>query len=47
MRKIIQLIDTVATVNDYGYLVALCNDGSVWYFTSGKWVKMEEAIPQD
>lgn len=46
MRKIIQLLDIPASSTSQGCLVALCNDGSVWYMQGGKWSKEVNEIPQ-
>lgn len=47
MRKIIQLLNMPDTFTEQGCLVALCNDGSVWYMQGGKWAKEPREIPQD
>ncbi len=47
MRKIIQLLNMPDSSYAQGCLVALCNDGSVWYMQGGKWSKETNEIPQD
>lgn len=46
MRKIIQLLDTPDNSTSQGYLTALCDDGTVWFY-QGKWEPLEAKIPQD
>lgn len=46
MRKIIQLLNIPDSSAAQGCLVALCNDGSVWYMQGGKWSKEVNEIPQ-
>lgn len=35
-RKIIQLIDQPETQDTQGYLTALCDDGTIWFYQGGK-----------
>ena len=46
MRKIIQILDNQDTEYAAGYLVALCDDGTIWYYSGDKWDLMPEQIPQ-
>ena len=46
MRKIIQIIDIPEQSNSQGWITALCNDGTIWYYSSGKWTPIKEQIPQ-
>jgi hypothetical protein len=45
-RKIIQIVDSPDTETTQGYLMALCDDGTVWYFQYGNWEPMLQQIPQ-
>lgn len=47
MRRIIQLLNIPDSSDAQGCLVALCNDGSIWYMQSGEWTKEPAGIPQD
>jgi len=47
LRKIIQLLNMPDSSTAQGCLVALCNDGSIWYMQGGKWTKESVGIPQD
>lgn len=40
MRKIVQIEDTEKC------LIALCNDGSLWYLQAGSWSRLLPEIPQ-
>ncbi len=40
MRKIVQIQDTEKC------MVALCNDGSLWYYQSNSWTRILPDIPQ-
>lgn len=46
MRKIIQLLDVPDSEMSQGYLCALCDDGTIWYY-QGSWEPMQDQIPQD
>ena len=46
MRKIIQILDNQGSECASGYLVALCDDGTIWYYSGGKWDLIPEQIPQ-
>lgn len=50
MRKIIQIAVTPETEECFGYLYALCSDGTVWFrSTSGNgtnWLQMPD-LPQE
>jgi hypothetical protein len=46
MRKIIQIVDTPETCCSKGCITALCDDGTIWFFESGKWALFEDPIPQ-
>ena len=46
-RKIIQIQDIPETGAHGGYLLALCDDGTVWYFSAGSWTPHIEQIPQE
>lgn len=46
VRKIIQLIDTPDSECIQGYLVALCDDGTIWFYQGGEWDLLEKQIPQ-
>ncbi len=46
-RKIIQIIECPDNNQSQGYLTALCNDGSIWFYQGGKWERLIEEIPQD
>lgn len=47
MRKIIQIQEICETSSFGGYMMALCDDGTVWDFSGGKWSLLEEQIPQN
>ena len=47
MRKIIQIVDNPETDSMHGSLAALCDDGSIWYFSEGCWDLFNHPIPQD
>ncbi len=44
-RKIIQFSDVPDTSTNQGHLTALCDDGSLWFFSSGSW-SMFPVIPK-
>ena len=46
-RKIIQITDVPDTQMSQGCLIALCNDGTVWFYQGVKWSPLKEQIPQD
>lgn len=46
MRKIIQIVDVQDTEYSQGYLTALCDDGTIWCYSHGKWSLIPEQIPQ-
>ena len=46
MRKVVQIVDVQDTEYAPGYLTALCDDGTIWYYSCGKWDLMPEQIPQ-
>ena len=46
-RQIIQIIDSPSTESNQGCLLALCNDGTVWFLQDGRWSPLGEQIPQD
>lgn len=46
-RKIIQILDQPDTEFGGGYLTALCDDGTIWFYSSGGWEQLKEPIPQD
>ena len=46
MRKIIQIFETPDSDNLQGYITALCDDGTIWFY-QGKWEPLNEQIPQD
>ena len=45
-RKIIQIVDCPNTETTQGCLMALCDDGTVWYLQNSKWTLILEQIPQ-
>ncbi len=45
-RKIIQIVCRQDTEHTQGYLTALCDDGTIWFYSSGKWHPLQEQIPQ-
>ena len=45
-RKIIQIVDRPDTATTQGYLVALCDDGTIWYMQNNTWSLIPEQIPQ-
>lgn len=46
MRKITQLIEVPDTDCRQGWLTALCDDGTVWYYQNSSWSILKEQIPQ-
>jgi hypothetical protein len=47
-RKIIQLINVPETETVERHLIALADDGSVWFYADNHgWTLMDEMIPQD
>ena len=46
MRKIIQIVSVNETDFTAAYLMALCNDGTVWRYAAGAWSLIEDQIPQ-
>ena len=46
MRKIIQIQEIPETEYVSSYLMALCDDGTVWYYSHNEWSRLPE-IPQD
>jgi len=38
-RKIVQFQDSPDTENHQGYITALCDDGTLWSYSSGSWSK--------
>lgn len=40
-RKIIQILDNPEC------LTALCDDGTIWFYSAGRWDKLDKPIPQD
>ena len=47
MRKIIQVQDVQPSHQYGGYIVALCDDGTIWHYSAGAWSLHVEQIPQD
>ncbi len=47
MRKIIQILDQQDTEYAAGYLTALCDDGTIWFYSLGNWEPLNIPIPQD
>jgi hypothetical protein len=45
MRKIIQLLETQDSEYTQGYITALCDDGTIWFY-QGSWEPMKDQIPQ-
>ena len=45
-RKIIQIVDNQDSESSQGYLTALCDDGTVWYYSGTDWVLFSKQIPQ-
>lgn len=45
-RKIIQIVESPDTETTQGYLIALCDDGTIWYMQNNEWNLMPEQIPQ-
>ena len=45
-RKIIQILDCPDTDKMQGYMMALCDDGTIWYLQNNKWALIPEQIPQ-
>ena len=41
-RKIIQIL-----IDEDNYLIALCDDGTVWFYRHGEWQLYAKQIPQD
>jgi hypothetical protein len=46
MRKAIQIQEVSGSEYSGPYLVALCDDGTIWCFSGGAWSLMKEQIPQ-
>lgn len=46
-RKIIQILDCPDTDKMQGCIMALCDDGTIWYLQNDKWTLIPEQIPQD
>lgn len=46
-RKIIQIVDCPDTEKMQGCIMALCDDGSIWYLQGNKWTPIPVQIPQD
>lgn len=46
-RKIIQLIEVPDNEFSQGWLTALCDDGTIWYYSNGDWHELDQPIPQD
>lgn len=46
MRKIIQIQDVQDGIHQ-GYLIALCDDGTIWYLQNNEWELFPNQIPQD
>lgn len=46
MRKAIQIQEVSESPHSGPYLIALCDDGTIWYFSGGEWSLMKEQIPQ-
>ena len=47
MRKIIQITETQDTEYSQGFFTALCDDGTLWNLSAGKWSIITPLIPQD
>lgn len=45
MKKIKQLLVMPDAKDSQGCLVALCNDGTIWYMQGGEWVREMNEIP--
>lgn len=45
-RKVIQIVDHADTKRTRGCLLALCDDGTIWYMQDSKWNLIPEQIPQ-
>lgn len=45
-RKIVQIVDCPDTATMQGCLMALCDDGTIWYMQNNKWNLIPEQIPQ-
>lgn len=46
MRKIIQILDCPDTDKAQGCIMALCDDGTIWYLQGEKWSLIKPQIPQ-
>lgn len=46
MRKIIQILDCPDAEKVQGCIMALCDDGTIWYFQNNKWQPIIVQIPQ-
>lgn len=47
MRKAIQMQEVSSSQHSPSYIMALCDDGTIWCFSGGSWALMKEQIPQD
>ena len=45
-RKIIQIVDVPESTVAQGCLTALCDDGTIWYFSGNTWEPIKPQIPQ-
>lgn len=46
MRKVIQIQEVPESQCSGSYLIALCDDGTIWCFSGGSWGLMKEQVPQ-
>jgi hypothetical protein len=46
MRKAIQIQEVSENKYSGSYLIALCDDGTIWCFGGGSWSLMKEQVPQ-
>jgi hypothetical protein len=47
MRKIIQIVEIPDQPKQGGWLTALCDDGTIWYYSNSTWTQLLPLIPQD
>lgn len=45
-RKIIQILDCPDTEKAQGCIMALCDDGTIWYLQNNNWSIIEAQVPQ-
>jgi hypothetical protein len=45
-RKVIQILNERETSEFYRYVIALCDDGTMWQFSQGEWFLIQNQVPQ-